>query len=258
MKHFLMALSLAAVTTLYADYTMVLQSGEDHSQTLQYKDDKHATMSMGEGSKMMLIGEKAYILTTKDGETTVMDMDEMRAMMGGLSFNVQESARQKKEEMDLKVIKKGKKRTIAGIKGQVWTIEYKEDGEVQRSDVVVTKDKRVVKAMNAFAKVISRMAMNENDDEFLDWMQIKPGYVIIATMEEEDNFELKEFHEKKIPSSAFELPKNAKKQQMPNFGEMFRNDQQAAERPSQHREVSPPKPPKPRAPHRKKLLPMKG
>ncbi len=220
-------LILGIAVALYADHTMVLQmgAGEDGRQTIEYKDDKHVKISMGPDGSMMIIGDKAYMVSTEDGKTTVMDMDEMRAMLGGMGGGMKQRAQAAKHELDMKVIKKGKKRTVAGIKGQVWTVQFNEDGKAEQMDVVVTDDKRVVKAMGAYGKAISRMAMSaeESDDEFLSMMMIEPGHVMIASEEDEDGnkFELQSFSDKSIAASTFVLPANAEKQQMPNLAGLF-------------------------------------
>lgn len=227
-------LILGMAVSLYADYTMILQmgAGQDEQQTIQYKDDKHIKISMGPDGAMMIIGDKSYMVSTEDGKTTVMDMDEMRAMLGGMGGGMKQRAQTAKNELDMKVIKKGKKRTISGIKGQVWTIQFNEDGKSEQVDVVVTDDKRVVKAMSAYGKAISRMAMSEeeSDDEFLSMMQIAPGHVMIASAEDEDGnkFELQSFSEKSIAASTFVLPANAQKQQMPNLAGLFGGGGQAS------------------------------
>lgn len=226
-------LILGMCIALYADYTMVIGTADkDGQQTVQYKDDRHVRISMDENSGMMIIEDKAYIVETKDGETTVMDMDEMRAMMGGMTAGMKERAQAAKHELDIKVIKKGKRRTVAGIKGRVWTVQFKEDGKVRQSDIVVTDDRRIVKAMSAYVKTISRMAMNEeeSDDGFVNMMQIEPGYVMIASEENEDGekFELQKFSEKSIADSAFVLPVNTKKQDMPNFNGLFGSGEQSS------------------------------
>ncbi len=227
-------LILGMAVALYADYTMVLQMGasQEEQQKIQYKDDKHIKISMGPDGSMMIIGEKSYMVSTEDGQTTVMDMDEMRAMLGGMGGGMKQRAQAAKDDLNMKVIKKGKKRTVAGIKGQVWTIQFKEDGETEQVDVVVTDDKRVVKAMSAYGKAISRMAMSEeeSDDEFLSMMQIAPGHVMIASAEDEEGnkFELQSFSEKSIAASTFVLPANAQKQQMPNLAGLFGGGGQAS------------------------------
>lgn len=219
---FLLGLS----TALFADYTMVLETGErGEQQTIEYKDDKHIKVNMDQDSGMLVIGEKAYMVNSEDGETKVIDMDEMRAMMGGFTGGLKEKAKEVQDEMDMKVIKKGKSKRVAGIKGQVWTIEYDQDGETKRSDVVVTSDKRVVKTMSAYGKAISRMAMSpeESDDEFMQMMQIAPGHVIIQADSDEEggSFTLKSFSERSIPASTFALPSDAKQQKMPDMSALF-------------------------------------
>lgn len=137
-----------------------------------------------------------------------------------MGVNVQDEIKKAKDEADVRIIKKGKTQKIAGIKGQVWTIEYKEEGRTERANVLVSKEKDIVKAMKAYGRILGRMA-GSADDDIMDFIQIKPGYVVIATLDEKDGFRLKKFHEKKIPGSVFELSKDTRMQEMPNFGKLF-------------------------------------
>jgi hypothetical protein len=219
MKHFILSLSIAALTALYADYTVVLQTG-DEQQVFQYKDDRHASITMGEENKLMVIGDKAYMITNRGGEKIAMDVDQMRSMMGTVGVNVQDEIKKAKDDLNIKIIKKGKTQKIAGVKGRVWTVEYTENGRKERSDVLVTKQRDIVKAMEAYSRILGRMAGDE-DEDIMDFIQIKPGHVVIATLDEKDGFRLKKFHEKKIPASTFELSKDVRIQQMPDFGKLF-------------------------------------
>ena len=225
MKSLLLIIGLSIA--LFADYTLMIQT-DDVQQSVQYQDDQHAVihMSKDDDSRMMLIGDKAYIVSSEEGKETVMDMDEMRTMLGSLNINVEEEAKKAREELAMKVIKKGKSVTVAGIKGELWTIEYKErDGQVQRDDVVVTKNSDVVKVMSAYGRLLGRMAMSKDDEEnTVNFMQIEPGYVVIKA----DQYKVTSFKEGDIPSSVFELPANAKKQSIPQFGAMFGDEQQSS------------------------------
>ena len=219
MKYFLLALSIAAATSLYADYTLILQSG-DGEQVFKYRDDNHASITLGENSKLLVTGTKAYMISDRNGEKVAMDVDQMHSMIGAMGVNVQDEIKKAKDDLDIKIIKKGETQKIAGVTGRVWTVEYKEEGETQRSNVLVTKQKDIVKAMKAYSRILGRMAGDEEDD-IMDFIQIKPGYVIIATLDEEDGFRLKEFQERKIPASSFKLSKDVRIQEMPNFGKLF-------------------------------------
>ena len=219
MKHFLLTLSMVAAASLYADYTVILQSG-DGEQVFQYRDDRHASITLGKNSRLLVTGDKAYMISDRHGEKVAMDVDQMHAMTRAMGVNVQDEIKKAKDEADVRIIKKGKTQKIAGIKGQVWTIEYKEEGRTERANVLVSKEKDIVKAMKAYGRILGRMAGGA-DDDIMDFIQIKPGYVVIATLDEKDGFRLKKFQEKKIPGSAFELSKDTQMQEMPNFGKLF-------------------------------------
>jgi len=215
MKKIILVSSLLA-SVLYADFTMVIKGGE-FEQTLQYKDEKNAklTMSQEEGAaQMFIIGGKAYTLSEQRGEKVYYDVDEMRAMMGAMGMDRMVSGKvsQAKEEADIQVLKKKGSERVAGIKGRVWTVKYKDpaEGRYVTEDMVVTDDDDIVEAMQAWGAVLTRTMPTDEDIGFDDMTQIEKGYVVIKTKE----FELASFKEGHIPRAEIQLPPDARKESM--------------------------------------------
>ncbi len=211
---------------LLADYTVVLQMQdpdhpEDKMQTVfKYKDAGHGRIDYRISeqqlkSSMLLKGEKTYMISYDEGEVNVMDMDAMKAMMdqfGGAEPPEPEAHAQKDEALEWH--KTGRHKTIAGIRGEVWEVEYLEDGKKKKAEMVLTKDKDYVKAMKAYEEMLGNMAGEEAEKGF---MEVKPGY---APLQMEGAFVLKSFSEKRLDPADFELPEGAAVQKNP-FGAMF-------------------------------------
>ena len=197
---------LMLATSLQADYITVYDM-DGNTQTFMYHDINHAKVinkSGRESSSVYRIDKKIYLVSKKHGRTEVIDMDEMKKMMSSLGSKEQ-IKRDKKESMPKYSIKKtGKRVTVAGIKGEVWIVSGKEEGESFKETVVVTKDKRVVKTEHAKMKLFLMMGDSEEDAQNI--FEIEKGYVTIKA----DGMILKSFKEKDLPKSEYKLPKDIK------------------------------------------------
>jgi len=212
----LLTASFSILCLLQADYISTYQM-DGETQTIMYHDATHAKMinsSKDENSAIYSIDKKVYIVSTENGKTKVVDMDQMRSMMAGFAGGAQEQEKPKKP--DFKITKTGKRETVAGIKGEVWIIEGNDDGEHFKDKIVVSKDKRLLKTTNAMMHLFSDMS-GGSTDETGSIFEIQKGYATIKA----DGFILKSFQEKKLPKSEYELPKDAQMQEMPNIAALF-------------------------------------
>ncbi len=204
--------SLACVlsASLMADYVVEYKL-EEGSQTITYKDAQHhkfTTHSEGTQSHIYRIGEKIYMVSVEDGQTQVVDMDEMRSLIG--AFGASASQGQVKEDK-FRIKKTGKKETIAGVKGEVWIVEGEMDAEPYRDEVVMTQDKRVVATFDAMMGTI--MKMGEGVEGLDQDFQFEKGWAPIKAQQ----MELKSVAERSVDAGEYELPKNAQVQKMPDF-----------------------------------------
>ncbi|MEA3523465.1 MAG: hypothetical protein U9R50_10890 [Campylobacterota bacterium] len=213
---FLITTSFSLLSLLHADYISIYQMDEE-TQKIMYHDSSHSKIinsSKGDKSAMYFIDDKIYSVQYENGKAKVIDLDQMRSMMG--SMGAQEQVNQKQDEFDFKIKKTGKKETVAGIKGEIWIIEGSDDGETFKDQIVVTKDKRVVKAMHAMTRMFSKMSGGATDDSG-NIFELEKGYATIKS----DGMVLRSFKEKQLPKSDYELPKDAQMQEMPNIAALF-------------------------------------
>ncbi len=227
MKKIVYGWVLFGSVALWADYTVVLQMQdpdhpEDKMQTVfKYKDAGHGRVDYRISEKelkstMLQRKKKTYMISYDEaGQVNVMDMDAMKGMMAQFGGSQEAQQEEPEEETEsFKWHKTRKHKTIAGIKGEVWEVEYVEDGKKKKSEMVLTKDRDYVKAMKAYEEMLKNMAGKEAEKGFLE---VRPGY---APLEMEGAFVLKSFSEKKIDPADFELPEGAAVQKNP-FGAMF-------------------------------------
>ena len=195
---------------LWADFTLEYKMDDNMNQLVQYKDAQHVlitTDSEGEQSSQLLLGDKRYMVMKQGSKTKYMDMDvmieqmkQMSAKYGDIQVEVEE---EESQVPDFKIVKKGKSKTVAGINGQVWTVEYEEEGKKEQLDLVVTDDDKVVDAVHKYMNVMTKFSEGSADEDGLSsLMSIEKGYVTIAF----EGMELLKFDDAEIFDSVYALP----------------------------------------------------
>lgn len=216
MKIFLtLIISLFLVSTSQADYILKYQM-DDEVQTYMYHSDTKSKLINGSGDnkqEIYKIGKKVYIVSYQGNKKTIMDMDEMKKMaqtFGGMDSS---QYREENKAPEYKIKKTGKRVTVGGIKGEVWIISGEEDGEKFKTEMVVSKDRKLAKAVHSMFDTMTSMSGAEIEDNFLE---AKKGYVTIKA----DGMALKSFSDEKVSSSVYQLPKDGQKQKIPDFGQL--------------------------------------
>ena len=211
MKKYLIVAIIVLSSLLQADYVMKYQM-DSEVQTFMYHNDKSSKMinvSEGEKKEIYKVDKKTYIVSYENGKKIVIDMDEIRKMSQSMGYDA--SAYQEEiQKLQYKIKKTGKRVKVGGVRGEVWIVSGEEDGEKYKVEIVVTKDKKVVKSVRAMFNLFASMSGVSTESNYLE---IQKGYVTIKA----DGMELKSFKEKKVSSSEYQLPKDVKKQKIPNF-----------------------------------------
>ena len=181
-------------SALWADFTLEYKMGGNKKSVVQYKDAQHVLLSAGDmggnvKSMRLFSGDKQYLIMHHGAKPKYMDMS---TMMGQKQNSVIP------EEPGFKIIKTGKSKMVAGIKGQIWTLESEENGKKNHTDIVVTEDENVVDAVHKYS-----MIMQSTAPGLYHVMNPSKGYVTI----EFGGMELIKFDRSDIPDSVFALPK---------------------------------------------------
>lgn len=207
-------LATALLTSgLWADFTLEYKMPDNMKQVVQYKDAQHVkitTSSGGESGGQLIVGDKRYMVMNQGGQTRYMDIDvmmeQMRQMSGsfGDMMGTEQGHSETNTEPLFKVVKKGQSKTVAGIKGQVWTVEVDEGQGKEYMDIVVTNDDNVVDAVLKYTEVLKGFTQpgEEMEDDLSAFMNIEKGYATIAI----EGMELVKYDDSKIADSVFALP----------------------------------------------------
>lgn len=173
---------------------------------LTWKDENTLRMQTGSQSDYFIARDgKAYSVTMQGGQPMVMDMQAMmgavRAMAGqqggGAAAETPEFVKSGSFEAT------GKTETVAGIKGEVYRMEWEDpDGKRQVQEAVLTDDPTVVEMTRAYWGSIAAMFGGEEIDDFRNSMPGgKQGLLRVGTQ-----FRVKSISNDTPPDSHFELP----------------------------------------------------
>lgn len=197
-------------TALFADFTLEFKIDGNMKQVVQYRDAQHVKIttdgeSKGESGAQLIVGDKKFMVMTIDGHTRYMDMDvmlEQMKQMGGMFGEAPKKVNTSVPEF--KVVSKGKKKKIASVNAQEWTVEAKIDGKKERLKIWVTKDDKIVDAIGKYAKTMKTFTQMDpkNVDPFSALFSIKEG---TATVDFE-GMTLVKYDDADISDEVFALP----------------------------------------------------
>ena len=196
---------------LWGDFTLEYQMGDDAKQVVQYKDAEHVkitTKEKGESgsASQLIVGEKKFLVIEADGKKRYMDMDAMMAQMKQMgNIFAGEEERSVEKAPQFKIVKKGKKKKIAGVDAQLWTVAFDNEGKEEQMDIFVTDDQKVVDAVNKYTeamKVFTQIG-GEEEDGFSTIFNIAPGYVAVSF----EGMELVKIDDADISDAVYALPK---------------------------------------------------
>lgn len=212
--------SLAAVTLLVPSLalaggkaTMVTSSAltqmeeqklgsESATLTMTWQDTNTIRMDFGDSSHYLLMRDgKAYSVTQSEGETQVMDMAGMSAMIKAMSGKNANNDNPFGRIDSTKAT--GASETIAGIKGQVYQMTWTDpDGSQQSGDAVLTNDPLVMEMTEAYLNAMGSMIGAEYTRSYQDALPAdERGLLQVG-----DQFQVESIEQADPPASTFELP----------------------------------------------------
>lgn len=211
-------LSSLCLTALFADFTLEYSMGEDTHQLVQYKDSSHVKISTfstsgnneEENVSQLIVGEKKYLLINENAKLQYIDIEVMMEQMKGFTneysaFGFEEIEVEKEELLkpEIKIIKKLKNRNVAGIDAEVWTVDFFDEGYVERMNIAVTDNKKVVEAIEKYVKVMDEFSKLDPEESSIGSLfNIKEGYVLLSA----SDMNLIKFDDSLLDSKLFVLP----------------------------------------------------
>jgi len=209
---------------LFADFTMIYEMGGGaegtREEVIQYRDPDTIKMSFHrKGEKHPdLTGEyilqgTRYTVLEEEGKLTYMNVDKVDKALTKLTDEMNISSVERGEKVKQKPFftlkRKLGKKEVAGIEGEVWEVESKEDGRTYTEQIVVTNDRGIVRAMKIAIEALKSFGEGpygmEIDHDLETMMLPAEDYALISA----EGMKFKSYHTRKIDDSVFQLPKEA-------------------------------------------------
>lgn len=207
-KQFLVAAVLAGsaigASQAFAGSAQLVNKNGDTMQ-FEYQGDK---LRINPGTKetyMVLRDTNLYAVQDVGGKMMVIDAGKMMQMFGSMATSATPSVTSSKV-VSLKPT--GRKEAYAGIKGEVYSLEYMEEGKgSQQMDLVLSSDPRAVELRDAFNNMARSLAKSvgtsaENADDLQRRLQsMKMGVIRYG-----DEMKLSAIDGAAVDGARFELP----------------------------------------------------
>lgn len=150
-----------------------METSDGNRMKFEYEGDSLRVNTGQEGGYMIINDDGMYVVTDSDGHLMVIDAGKMMGMFGGMAATAPSVASSK--VVSLKAT--GKREDYAGMKGEVYELEYIEEGseKTQTTDLVLSDDPRAIQLTKAITDMASSMVKAagqslEGADELQEYM----------------------------------------------------------------------------------------
>ena len=186
---------------------------------VEYMDGGKLRMNVpkkeGRDSYMLLLDGKTYVVSKSGSEIMVMDMAQLGSMARGMGMGGGDSF---KQEL-MSYSKTGKSETVAGSKGSVYTLTWRDNKGTHTADAVLSGHKNVREFSEAWMEMAEAMAKSMGQQMITDksiWYFLEREGVGVLRLGED--FRVVSIEPGKVDANRFVLP--AEPMKMPNMGTM--------------------------------------
>lgn len=205
----------SGIATIQAD------NAQDSTMGVEYLDNSKVRMNVpgkeSGDSYMLLLDGKIYMVSSSGGQTMVMDMAQLGSMARG--FGVDTGGGDSFKQELLKYNKTGKSETVAGYKGEVYTLTWRDNKGMHTEDAVLSSHKDVREFFGAWMHLAKSLASSVGQEIAMDktvWDFLeREGKGVLRLGEE---FRVLSIEARKVDANRFVLP--AEPMQMPKMGRM--------------------------------------
>lgn len=211
----------------YANADLVGTWSIANSQTIKisYKDDNHIRMDVGNGTYMLIAGDKAYSVLNQGGQLMAMDLAAMSGMMKTFGGNVKQQVEaniKKYDPASVKFSKTGRSEQVAGFQGEVYQVTIDGPSGPEKAEFVASNDPDVIAFQNAFITMSGRMMKVLSSQKAVG--SFNQAATLIAKnkmgglLRYGKEMTLVGLKNTPVDSAAYELPKNAVLMSIPGLG----------------------------------------
>jgi len=199
------------------------ENGETATIVFEYLDKSTARMNMpsedGNESYMLLRDGKALMVANAQGQTLVMDMAKLSSMadqFGGATAQQTQSFSSSVRSMK----PTGRFESVAGIKGEIYKLEWIDNGQNRTDDLVLTKNKSAIDYTSAWMGAVRAIEKSgtkkevKGDQLFAKIEKKKMGILRLG-----DRFKLVSVKLGKPDANRFKVPEAT--MEMPDLGNLM-------------------------------------
>jgi hypothetical protein len=139
----------------HADTAEVIDA-EGNRMSFEYQGNQlRVNVAQEQGSYMLANEQSLYVVTNNDGQIMVIDVQQAMSMFGGMAqAAVPDLADARVDKLEAT----GRKETVAGIEGEVYTLNFVDhNGQTQQAELVLSPDPRAVGFRDAMHRMASRV-----------------------------------------------------------------------------------------------------
>lgn len=205
-----------------------LQNKDGTTMKFEYQGDNlRVNTGQGDDSYMLLVDQHMYVVSTSDGNTTVIDLNQAMSMFGSMAGAATPSVvASKVVSMDAT----GRSEVQAGITGEVYNLRYiDDDGKEHRTELLLSDDPRTKafsQAMNRMATTLAKSAGKDFANATGD-MEKRLDTLDKGVLRYGDDMRITAISDRKIDPSRFVLP--AEPTEIPNLGDIFKQSSASSE-----------------------------
>ena len=223
--------ALAALLS-YSNYSLAgaadLQNKDGTKMKFEYQGDNlRVNTGQGDDSYLLLVDQHMYMVSTSDGNTTVINMTQAMSMFGSMPGAATPSVVASKV---VSMEATGRSEVQAGITGEVYNLRYiDDDGREHRTELLLSGDPRAKafsRAMNRMASTLAQSAGKDFANATGD-MEKRLNTLDKGVLRYGDDMLITAISDRKIDPSRFVLP--AEPTELPNFGELFKRPSASSE-----------------------------
>jgi len=231
---FLVSMTVLAVSvpvqSVFASGVATIQgkNPQDSTMEVEYMDGGKLRMNVpkkeGRDSYMLLLDGKTYVVSKSGNQVMVMDMAQLGSMARGMGMNMGGGDSFKQELISYS--KTGKKETVAGYKGSVYTLTWRDSKGTHTADAVLSGHKNVREFSEAWMDMAEAMANSMGQQIISDksiWNFLERESMGVLRLG--DDFRVVSIEPGKVDANRFVLP--AEPMKMPNMGGMGNYPSQA-------------------------------
>lgn len=205
--------SLTAIVLVYATNSLAgsatVESPDGTQMVFEYADGNKLRLNMSQDDTYMLVRDNTlFAVSYNEGQPMVVNASTMMKGFADLVNMAEQAAPAGATAEVVSIAATGRSETVAGIKGEIYTITTREDGEAVAQEVVMSSDARALEFRDALFTMVRASTANmdeelrRNSDDFRNRL----GDMNMGILRYGTEMKVSAIDGSSVAASRFELP----------------------------------------------------